>query len=149
MLRRSPSVVASAAVLAGALALSGCAALAGPSDDERAAWRAWFDETMDAGGDTATGAAFSASADATPVDVAPPRAYRAVELRCDGSDRATFTLSYTGTGAVTTVTQEIVCHQGGALTPIAIPTAVGDLKRFEASATSPDGEGYWVAALQK
>ena len=35
-----------------------------------------------------------------------------------------------------------------ALTPIAIPTAVGDLTRFEASAASPDGEGYWVAALQ-
>ena len=148
--RRVLSAIAlTVAVLAGATVLSGCTALTGPTDEERTAWRVWFDDTMNAGGENATGAPFSASADAAPVDVAPPRAYRAVELRCDGTDRATFTLTYTGTGEVTTVTQEIVCHQGGTLTPIAIPTAVGDLTRFEASAASPDGEGYWVAALQQ
>ncbi|MBN9178738.1 MAG: hypothetical protein J0I43_15405 [Microbacterium sp.] len=143
------TALATTALAALLIALGGCAALAGPTAEDRAAWRAWFEQAMEAGGGIATGAAFSAPDDATPVDVSPAQPYRAVELRCDGTDRATFTLTYTGTGEATTVTQEIVCHQGGALTPIAIPIAVGDLTRFAASATSPDGEGYWVAALQK
>lgn len=81
-------------------------------------------------------------------DFPSPTPFSAVELRCKGTDRASFTLSYTGALSSVTTTQEIVCHDGGLLTPIAIPTAVGDLTAFAADATSPNGEGYWVAIPQ-
>jgi len=90
-----------------------------------------------------------ASAPGVSFDPATPTTYSAVELRCKGTDSARFTLRYTGTDDEITATQDIVCHDGGLLTPIAVPTSLGALTAFEASATSPDGEGYWVAILQK
>lgn len=131
--------------------LSGCAASSGGSPDEdRAALASWGDDLISAssGGMGGTMVA-DASGPGTPFDLDTPTRYSAVELRCKGTDSARFTLRYTGTEDAVTATQDIVCHDGGMLTPIAIPTSLGELTAFEASVTSPDGEGYWVAIPQK
>lgn len=145
MLRTTAAMTATLVV---AVAMSGCTT--GPSPEERDAWAQWSDGLLSAdtpglGGAMAGDAAEGLSQLALP----SPEVYRAVELRCIGTDGAEFTLSYTGADDSVTTTQEIVCHDGGLLTPIAIPTAVGALEAFGATATSPDGEGEWVALLQK
>lgn len=159
MISRAVLVLASAAALA---LLSGCAPLAGPTDEDRAAWQEWFQTSTDASDGNTAGAMFSSadsdagagadsSGDATVgvrLDFASPQTFSAVELRCIGADRGHFTLTYTGTGGSTTLTQDIVCHGGGLRTPIAIPTASQTLTAFTADASSSGGEGYWVAILQ-
>lgn len=142
-------LVAALAVAGAVALLAGCAPLGGPSDDDRATWAQWYDEAAGAGdsvGGTFEGA--DADDDGTRIAFESPETYRSVELRCIGSDRATFTLTYTGTAGTSTLAQEIVCHDGGLLTPIAIPTELQELTAFEASAASSDGVGYWVATLQ-
>jgi len=152
-MKRMPGLAArlgtSVALSAAALVLLAACASSAPSDQERAAWAQWGSDAIAANG-VGVGGVFAtdASSEGVTETYPSPQALHAVELRCIGTDRAQFTLSYTGTGESTTVTQDIVCHDGGLLTPIAIPTAVGELTAFTADATSPDGEGYWVALPQ-
>ncbi len=146
-------LVAAPLVAAGLLAalLTACAP-AQPAEDD-SALSAWADEVIAAGGGS-DGMAGTMSEDASTEgirqDFAAPTALTSVELRCRGTDRAAFTLRYTGTdGAVTQITQDIVCADGAYRTPIAVPTAVGELAAIAANATSPDGQGYWVAIPQR
>lgn len=157
MLRR-PAALLAPLLLVGLL--SGCASLSQPTEDDRAAWETWYRAGMDAGDGSAVGGRFAntaageasdasgSAADRAQVDLDSARTFRSVELRCIGSDRASFTLTYTGSAGSTSTTQELVCHDGAALTPIAVPTALQSLTSFAATATSPDGEGFWTATLQ-
>jgi hypothetical protein len=137
--RRSRSVIALIAVpllVLGVASLSGCGT-SGPDDADRAAWQTWADGLLD-GRDGVSGMMVADASDAgIRMDFPSPQPVTAVELRCIGADDAV------------TATQDIVCHDGGLLTPIAVPTSLGALTAFEASATSPDGEGYWVAIPQQ
>lgn len=146
-MRRPLAVTASATLLVALL--TACAG--GPTEADRSAWSGWFTEiTSAASGDT-VGAQLTgvdSGGGATRIDFATPTPYRSVELRCIGSDRAAFTLTYTGADDSVTLTQDIVCHGGEPLTPIALPTSVGPLTAFAAAATSAEAEGYWVATLQ-
>jgi hypothetical protein len=149
--RRSRSVIALIAVpllVLGVASLSGCGT-SGPDDADRAAWQTWADGLLD-GRDGVSGMMVADASDAgIRMDFPSPQPVTAVELRCIGTDSARFTLHYTGADDAVTATQDIVCHDGGLLTPIAVPTSLGALTAFEASATSPDGEGYWVAIPQQ
>ena len=130
--------------------LGGCAS-EGPTDAQRHSWSDWANEIVEASGG-GVGAVMSpdASGEGVRQDFASPQKLTSVELRCIGADRATFTLHYTSAdGSVTTLTQDIVCQDGAYRTPIAVPTAVGELSAFAATATSPDGEGYWLAIPQQ
>lgn len=139
----------SAALIAAAvIGLAGCAGSPASSEEQSGAaeWGAGILDASDGG----VGGVMGQDADGgVRMDFPSPEAFGAVELRCKGTDRAQFTLRYTGTGSSLETTQDIVCHDGGLLTPIAIPTDVGDLTAFEATATSPDGVGYWVAIPQR
>lgn len=147
MLRRLHLPLICTGVLAVGL-LAGCAAPV-PAQDT-AALSDWGELIIDASGGGMGGMmSTDASAEGIRMDFPTPTAFASVELRCKGADRASFTLRYTGTESSVTTTQEIVCHDGGLLTPIAIPTAVGELTAFAANATSPDGEGYWIAIPQE
>lgn len=135
-------------------ALTACAPPGGgaPDAQEQAALKAWADGVVTAAG-AGVGVSGSMSTDdaAAPArqSFAAPTAFTSVQLRCKGTDRAQFALEYTGAWGTQTLHQEVVCHDGGLLTPIAIPTDVQALTGFAASATSPDGRGYWVAIPQR
>ena len=144
--RRAVAALIAASALAMGV-LSGCST--GPTDQDRADWVAWGDALIADGGGMGGPVASDAADEGIRLEFASPERFTAVELRCIGTDRAQFTLRYTGTADSQTLTQEVVCHDGGLLTPIAIPTTVGDLTAFAATATSPDGEGYWVAIPQR
>ncbi len=75
-------------------------------------------------------------------------AFRAIELRCIGADRAEFAITYVAGSSTVGVQQDIVCQKGALRTPIAIPTAMQNLISFTVSATSSDGTGMWTAQLQ-
>ncbi len=144
--RRRLTLVAAAA---SALMLAGCSS--GPSGEDRAAWSAWSDSVI-AAAPGATGGGMLAAVDGEPgvtLRFPSPTAFRAVELRCIGADRAQFALTYTAGGQTLTTSQDIVCQKGALRTPIAIPTAVQSLTAFTVSATSPDGHGMWTAQLQR
>ena len=139
------------AVAAGALLALGLTACAGGATEaDRSAWSGWFTEVSSAGSGNSVGAQLtdSSAASATRIDFADPTTFTSVELRCIGSDRATFTLTYTGEDTTLTLSQDIVCHGGDLLTPIAVPPQVGPLTAFAAAASSAEAEGYWVATLQ-
>ncbi|WP_298743375.1 hypothetical protein [uncultured Microbacterium sp.] len=131
-----------------ALGLAGCTG--GPTEADRSAWSGWFTEVSSAGSGNSVGGQVtdSSAASATRIDFAEPATFTSVELRCIGSDRAAFTLTYTGADTTLTLSQDIVCHGGEPLTPIAVPAQVGALTAFAAAATSAQAEGYWVATLQ-
>jgi len=141
--------VALAAVSVAAFALTACST--GPTDEERAAWSGWSEDLVAQSADGGLGGMMvDASDDAlSSMDFSEPTTFRAVELRCIGTDRGHFDLRYVGTGGTVETSQDIVCHDGEPLTPIAIPTSVGALTTFEAAASSPDGEGYWAALPQR
>lgn len=151
MPRRSRSTLTAAVAvsLIGMGVLSGCAG--GASDAERAAQVTWAEDLVAASSDGGAQGAMSAdsSADGVPLDFAEPVKFSAVELRCTGTDSARFTVHYTGTDDAVTVTQDIVCQDGGLRTPIAIPLSVGELTALSATVTSPDGEGRWVVIPQR
>lgn len=141
-----------AAVIAGvllALSLSACATT-GPTEADRSSWSGWFTEVTNAGSGNSVGAQLTDTdgGSAVRMDFDAPTTFTSVELRCIGSDRAAFTLTYTGADETISLTQDIVCHDGEPLTPIALPSSVGALTAFAATATSSDAEGYWVATLQ-
>ena len=151
--RRAALIVPLAAVTAvtAVAALTACSPAAGASsDEERAALSAWGDDLIAAAGG-GVGGEMSVDASASEVgqDFPSPTDFTSVQLRCKGTDRAQFTLRYTGSWGTQVLTQELVCHDGGLLTPIAIPIDAQQLTRFAASATSPDGQGYWVAIPQQ
>lgn len=134
----------------GAASLAACTP--GPTAaEEQATWDAWSTSLLEDAGDAGIGGAFGAAGSDTTstLNLGGGVTYRAVELRCIGTDRASFTLEYVAGGDTVTSTQEIVCHGGDPRTPIAIPTAVRELDTFTARATSPDGRGRWVALLQR
>jgi len=143
--RRLALVVAAAS----ALVLTGCSS--GPSDEERAAWTAWSDAIIASTPGPAAGGMLAAvdGGPGSTLDFPTPTAFRAIELRCIGADRAQFALTYTGEGQTLTTSQDIVCQKGALRTPIAIPTAVQALTALTVSATSPDGSGMWTAQLQR
>ncbi|GAA3030528.1 hypothetical protein [Microbacterium dextranolyticum] len=144
--RRTTIIAASVAPL---LLLAGCAT--GPTDADRAGWQEWFQGISAAAGGTSAAGMLSTSddpAEGVTADFAAPGHYTSVELRCIGADRAQFSLTYRTASGETSVTQEIVCHGGAPLTPIAIPTGAQDLVSFTARASSPDGAGAWVAIPQ-
>lgn len=136
-------------VAVGAASLAACTP--GPTAaEEQATWDAWSATLLEDAGDAGAGGVFAADeSSSVRLELGGDATYRAVELRCIGTDRASFTLEYVAGGDTITSTQEIVCHGGDPRTPIAIPTAVRELDTFTARATSPDGRGRWVALLQR
>jgi len=129
-------------------ALASCSA--GPSDADRATWDDWAATIVDASDGTAISGSFEGAWDAEPatLDLGTPTAYGSVELRCIGTDRASFTVSYVGEGTAN-AKQDIVCQDGAPRTPIAIPTGVGALSSLSVHATSADGLGTWTAQLRE
>lgn len=132
----------------GALAigtLSACSSTSAPTDEEKSALETWGDEVMAASGGGMSGEVSGAAASYNKGQAFPtPTTYTSIELRCKGTDRVQFSLTYTGDWGSQTVTQEIVCHDGAPLTPIAIPFGARELTELFVSATSPDDRGYGV-----
>lgn len=145
-----PRRVVALLALSGAIAAALTACTGGPTEQDRAEWSEWAAQVVAAAPAAALSGQMGGSDGAPPsqADLATPARFGSVELRCIGADRAAFTLSYTGTAGSLTTTQDIVCHGGERLTPVAVPTDLGELTAFGATASSPDGEGSWVAALQ-
>lgn len=141
-----------AATVTSAILLAGLLTACGPEQpaEDNAALAAWADEVIASGDGMAGTMSADASAEGIRLNFPAPTAFTSVELRCKGTDRAAFTVRYTGAdGAVTQISQDIVCSGGAYRTPIAVPTAVGELTAIAANATSPDGQGYWVAIPQR
>ena len=83
------------------------------------------------------------------VSFAAPTAFQSLELRCIGTDRAEFSLTFVAEGSTIDSRQDIVCQGGASRTAIAVPIAVRDLVSLLVSATSADGEGVWTAQLRR
>ncbi|HYP73440.1 MAG TPA: hypothetical protein VEP72_05070 [Microbacterium sp.] len=143
--RRIPALAVGLVVVA--CALASCAS--GPTDADRAAWDDWASTIVDASDGAALSGSFEGAWDAEPVtlDLATPEAFGSVELRCIGTERASFTVSYVGEGT-SDAEQDIVCQDGAPRTPIAIPTGVGVLTSMSVHATSSNGLGTWTAQLR-
>lgn len=138
----------SAALVLGALGLTALAGCAVPEDPAKDAHQSeWMQKVLDAGGHGVGGVMSGETSDeGVRMEFPTPQKITSVELRCIGTDSASFSLRYTSTdGSVLVLTQDLVCHGGEYRTPIAVPTTVGDLSAFAADATSPDGRGTWVA----
>ena len=143
---RAGVAVASVLLVAG---LPGCGA-SGPSDTDRAAWQTWASAIVDSAPD-ATVSGTVAGGDQAPetVSFASPTAFQSLELRCIGTDRAEFSLTFVAEGSTIDSRQDIVCQGGASRTAIAVPIAVRDLVSLSVSATSADGEGVWTAQLRR
>ena len=143
---RAGVAVASVLLVAG---LAGCGA-SGRSDTDRTAWQTWASAIVDSAPD-ATVSGTVAGGDQAPetVSFAAPTAFQSLELRCIGTDRAEFSLTFVAEGSTIDSRQDIVCQGGASRTAIAVPIAVRDLVSLLVSATSADGEGVWTAQLRR
>ncbi len=92
---RAGVAVASVLLVAG---LAGCGA-SGPSDTDRTAWQTWASAIVDSAPD-ATVSGTVAGGDQAPetVSFASPTEFQSLELRCIGTDRAEFSLTFVAEG---------------------------------------------------